>query len=138
MPGGSAMKNMPDNAENKDSIPGSGRSLGKENGNPLHYSCLGNSMDRGDWQAIAHGVERVRNDWATEHEQDSKIWLEQSMRKKVECKITLLILSREAWDDSFKNEFSSTLSGNTQQKVGNVGENLWEYKMGSYQYKVKN
>ena len=95
-------------------------------------------MDRGDWQAIAHGVERVRNDWATEHEQDSKIWLEQSMRKKVECKITLLILSREAWDDSFKNEFSSTLSGNTQQKVGNVGENLWEYKMGSYQYKVKN
>ena len=56
MPGGSAIKNMPDNAENKDSIPGSGRSPGKGNGNPLHYSCLGNSMDRGDRQATIHGV----------------------------------------------------------------------------------
>ena len=68
LPGGSAMKNMPDNAENKDSIPGSGRSLGKENGNPLHYSCLGNSMDRGDWQATIHGVGKSwiqLSDWTT-------------------------------------------------------------------------
>ena len=28
----------------------------KENGNPLQYSCLGNPMDRGTWQAAAHGV----------------------------------------------------------------------------------
>ena len=35
-------------------IPGSGRSPGKENGNPLQYSCLGNPMDRGAWQAIVH------------------------------------------------------------------------------------
>ena len=34
------------------SIPGSGRSPGEENGNPLQYSCLENSMDRGAWQAI--------------------------------------------------------------------------------------
>ena len=38
------------------SIPGSGRSPGVGNGNPLHYSCLENSMDRGAWQAIVHGV----------------------------------------------------------------------------------
>ena len=37
-------------------IPGSGRSPGKGNGNPLQYSCLGNSMDRGAWQATVHGV----------------------------------------------------------------------------------
>ena len=37
-------------------IPGSGRSTGEVNGNPLQYSCLGNLMDRGVWQAIAHGV----------------------------------------------------------------------------------
>ena len=37
-------------------IPGSGRSLGEGNGNPLQYSCLGNSMDRGAWQATVHGV----------------------------------------------------------------------------------
>ena len=38
------------------SIPGLGRSSEEENGNPLQYSCLENSMDRGDWQATVHGV----------------------------------------------------------------------------------
>ena len=37
-------------------IPGSGRSPGKGNGNPLHYSCLGNPMDREAWRAKVHGV----------------------------------------------------------------------------------
>ena len=36
-------------------IPGLGRAPGKGNGNPLQYSCLGNPMDRGAWQAIVHG-----------------------------------------------------------------------------------
>ena len=38
------------------SIPGSGRSPGGENGNPLQYSCLENPMDRGSWLTIVHGV----------------------------------------------------------------------------------
>ena len=38
------------------SIPGSGRSPGGGNGNPLQYSFLENSMDRGAWQATAHGI----------------------------------------------------------------------------------
>ena len=37
-------------------IPGLGRSPGEGNGNPLQYSCLENSMDRGAWQATVHGV----------------------------------------------------------------------------------
>ena len=37
-------------------IPGLRRSPGEGNGNPLQYSCLENSMDRGAWQAIVHGV----------------------------------------------------------------------------------
>ena len=37
-------------------IPGSGRSLGEENSNPLQYSCLGNPMGRGAWWAAVHGV----------------------------------------------------------------------------------
>ena len=37
-------------------IPGLGRSPGEENGYPLQYSCLENSMDRGAWQATLHGV----------------------------------------------------------------------------------
>ena len=38
------------------SIPGSGRSPGEGNGNPLQYSCLENAMDRGAWWAIVQGV----------------------------------------------------------------------------------
>ena len=39
-----------------DSVPLSGRSPGEGNGNPLQYFCLGNPIDRGAWQATAHGV----------------------------------------------------------------------------------
>ena len=41
---------------NMGSIPGSGRSPGGGNGNPLQYSCSEHSMDRGAWQAMVHGV----------------------------------------------------------------------------------
>jgi len=40
------------------SIPGSGRSPGEGNSNPLKYSSLENAMDRGAWQAKPHGVEK--------------------------------------------------------------------------------
>ena len=43
-------------------IPGSGRSPGRENGNPLQYSCLENPMDRGVWRATVHRVARVGHD----------------------------------------------------------------------------
>ena len=55
-PGDSVVINLPVNAEDVGLIPGLGRSSGEGNGNPLQYSCLGNPMDRGAWQAIAHGV----------------------------------------------------------------------------------
>ena len=42
--------------------PGLGRSAGGGNGNPLQYSCLGNPMDRGAWQAIVHGIARAGHD----------------------------------------------------------------------------
>ena len=44
------------NAEDLGSIPGSGRSPGEENGNPLQYSCLENSMDRGALWITVHEV----------------------------------------------------------------------------------
>ena len=44
------------NAGDAVSIPGSGRSPGEGNGNPLQYSCLGNPMDKGAWWAIVHTV----------------------------------------------------------------------------------
>ena len=50
------VKNKPANSGEVGLIPGSGRSPEEGNGNPLQYSCLGNPMDRGVWQATVHGV----------------------------------------------------------------------------------
>jgi len=53
------VKDLPTNAEDAGdvgSIPGSGRSPGVLNGNPLYYSCLENSMDREAWQVTVHRV----------------------------------------------------------------------------------
>ena len=55
-PGGSVVKNLPANEGDVGSIPGSERSPGEGNGNPLQDSCLRNPINRGAWQAIVHGV----------------------------------------------------------------------------------
>ena len=54
-PGASDSKESACNAGDMGSIPGSGRSSGEGYGNPLPYSCLENSMDRGVWWVIVHG-----------------------------------------------------------------------------------
>ena len=58
-PGGSVVKESACNTGNTgdtSSIPGLGRSIGEEHGNPLQYSCLENSMDGGTWWATVHRV----------------------------------------------------------------------------------
>ena len=54
------VKNPPACAGDMGLIPGLGRSPGGGNGNPLQYSCLENSMDRGAWQATVHRVTKSR------------------------------------------------------------------------------
>ena len=54
-PGDSVVNNLPVNARDLGLIPRSGRSPGEGNGKPPQYSCLGNPMDRGAWQATVHG-----------------------------------------------------------------------------------
>ena len=64
------VKNPPANARDiKDvgSIPGSGKSLGEGNGNPLQYSCLENPTDRGAWWVTIHEVTKVRHDLQLNH-----------------------------------------------------------------------
>ena len=56
LPGGSLVKNLPANTGDAGLIPESRRYPGEGNGNPLQYSCLENSMDRGAWWATVHGV----------------------------------------------------------------------------------
>ena len=52
-------------AKDMNLIPGSGRSSGGGNGNPLQYSCLGNPMDRGAWWATVHGVAKNQTQLST-------------------------------------------------------------------------
>ena len=56
LPGGSEGKESTCNAGDPGSIPGAGRAPVEGNGYPLQYSCLGNLMDSGAWQATVHGV----------------------------------------------------------------------------------
>ena len=53
-------------------IPGSGRFPGEENGNPLQYSCLEHSMDRGAWRATVHGVAKSQT-WLSD-QTTSRAW----------------------------------------------------------------
>ena len=63
------VKNLPANAGDASSIPGSGRSPGEGNGNPLQYSYLGNLVNKGAWWATVHGVAKeIRHDSETEQQ----------------------------------------------------------------------
>ena len=65
VPFSSCLQYLPASGDIRDaySIPGAGRSPGKGNGNPLQYSCLVNSVDRGSWWATVH---RVTESYMTE------------------------------------------------------------------------
>ena len=56
LPHDSGSKESACNEEDPGSIPGSGRCPGEGHGNPLHYTCLENPVDRGAWQATVHSV----------------------------------------------------------------------------------
>ena len=66
-PGGSVGKESVCNSGDPGSIPGLGRSPGEGSGNPLQYSCLENSMDRGAWRATVHGVTKSRIRLSDQH-----------------------------------------------------------------------
>ena len=68
-PGGSDGEESACNAGDLGLIPGSGRSPGEGNGNPLQFSCLDNSRDRGAWQAIVHGVTKSQTRLSDQHTQ---------------------------------------------------------------------
>ena len=67
------LKNLPASAGNAGLVPGLGRSPGEGNGNPLWYSCLGNSMSRGAWLATVHRSQRGGHDLVTKTTEKIKI-----------------------------------------------------------------
>ena len=82
---GAVVKNPPSSAGDSrdvDSIPGSGRFHGGENGNPLQHSCLGNSMGRGVWWATIHAVAKSWTRLSTQVHDDFKIHCKSLIGKK--------------------------------------------------------
>ena len=78
-PGDSGVKNPPANAGDSGLIPGSGRSPGDGNGNPLQYPCVEHPMDRRAWLATDHGVEKETDViWGLNHHH--KLSLDDSIR----------------------------------------------------------
>ena len=80
------------------SIPGSGRSLGVGNGNPLQYSCLGNPMDRGAWRATVHGVTKKSD--TTEHTYTRIELYSSEFRCREQNPLYLIQGGRERFEDS--------------------------------------
>ena len=69
------VKNPIANAGDPGSIPGSGRCPGEGNGNPLQYSCLENSMDRGAWQAAVYSVAKSWAQLSNKHIEWNSSWV---------------------------------------------------------------
>ena len=69
-PDGSVVKNQPANAGDEGSIPGSRKSPGEGNSNPLQYSGLENPMNGGAWWATVHGVAKSQ----TQLSRHTEIW----------------------------------------------------------------
>ena len=68
IPGDSVVQSLPTNAGDTGDaglVAGSGGAPGEGNGNPLQYSCLENSTERGDWWATVHGVAKSQTQWST-------------------------------------------------------------------------
>ena len=80
-PGGSVVKNPPAKAGEASSIPGSGRSPGEGNGNPLQYSCLGNPMDGGAWQGYSPWGHEKQSD-TTQRLNNNSIWQKKDTMSK--------------------------------------------------------
>ena len=138
-PSGSVVKNLPTNAGDRDSVPGSWRSHGGGNGHPLPCSCLKNPMDRGTWQAIVHGVVRSQTRLNTTHYvcklldkwigKQAYWWVNAYVIKMKVCWWKNLIqifvfLQLQAWASDMMWTWKLDGSLNASKHIGNITENV--------------
>ena len=96
-PGDSMVKNLLVNAGNMDLIPGLERSPGEGNGNPLQYSCLGNPMDKGAWQATFHGVPKSQTQLNNQHHNNHRLGLPSWQSNTHATYATILNIKSHLW-----------------------------------------
>ena len=86
-----AVKDLLGNSGDQGLMPRLGRLPRESNGYPFHYFCLENSMDRGAWQAIVHGIsKRVGHDWVTNIYIDVIMYIREKFIKTCKLRWTLL------------------------------------------------
>ena len=96
---GSAVKNPPANDGEVGSIPGSGRSAGEGNGNPLQYSRLGNPIVKGAWLATIHGLTKELDMTERQNNNNNKMHIRVSVKAHTEKK-----KNRETEKDTIENK----------------------------------
>ena len=103
-------------------IPGLGRSPGEGHGNPLYYSCLENSVDRGAWRATVHGVakNRTRLSWLSTHTQTRALHMISSPLV-IKWKLSLLAYtdSAPAWPHRYLSLTTLPWTTNLHETKGN-------------------
>ena len=87
--------------------PWMGRSLGIGNGNPIHYSCLENPMDREAWQATVHGMAKSGRNWAQTHREPA---LDPARISSVAYLNILIVNGKESWTHGFSPPFLISLT----------------------------
>ena len=115
-PGGSAVKEPPASARDMGSIPGSGRSSGGGNGNPLQDSSLGNHTDREAWRATVHRVTKSQTQWhawhAHKHMGGSTVSLSLHQNHSQVFSACLQVPGRQTRDEDYQQEvYWGVLSG---------------------------
>ena len=124
-PKGSVVKSpLADSGDARDAglIHGTGRSSGEGHGNPLQYSCLGNSMDRGAWRAIVPGeAESDMTEWTGTNDNNSCHLLRAFLRSRLNDGACLLLSMNISQTYSLiHNQLFKIL-----QKDGTPGFTLW-------------
>ena len=131
-PGGSDGKVSAWNAGDPGLIPGSGRSPGAENSNPLQYSCLENPMDGGAWWATVQGVAKSRTQlsnftffsFITHHLGNSNGFRKFVQGMRTKTKHIFFIISHSI-AETFKEELWSEPRANSKEKGLEVGGRWW-------------
>ena len=90
IPSGSDGKKSACNVGHLGSVPGSGRSSGEGNGNPLQYSCLENPMDREAWWDTVHGDHKV-----SDTTEQRTLWLILSFKITIMFKMCFTVISHD-------------------------------------------